>query len=44
VLPLAILIALLQARCAPAPDAASSTAVPVVRPSAGHAVNCDNFA
>jgi hypothetical protein len=44
VLPLAILIALLQARCAPSEDAVSSTAVPVVRPSAGHAVNCDNFA
>jgi hypothetical protein len=43
VLPLAILIALLQARCAPSPDAASSTAVPVVRPSAGYAVSCDNF-
>jgi hypothetical protein len=44
VLPLAILIALLQARCAPSPDAASSTAVPVVRPTAGYALNCDNFA
>jgi hypothetical protein len=44
VLPLAILIALLHARCAPSPDAASSTAVPVVRPTAGYALNCDNFA
>ena len=44
VLPLAILSALLQARCAPSPEAASSTAVPVVRPSAGYTVNCDNFA
>jgi hypothetical protein len=44
VLPLSILIALLQARSVPSADAASSTAVPVVRPSAGYAVNCDNFA
>jgi len=44
VLPLAILSALLQARCVTSPDAASSTAVPVVRPSAGYAVSCDNFA
>jgi hypothetical protein len=43
VLPLAILIAFLQARCASPVGAASSTAVPVVRPSAGYAVNCDNF-
>ena len=43
-LPLAILIALLQVRCATSPDAARSTAVPVVRPSAGYAVSCDNFA
>ena len=42
VLPLAILIALLQARCAPSEDAVTS--VPVVRPSTGDAVNCDNFA
>jgi hypothetical protein len=44
VLALAILIALLQARCVSSSDAASSTAVPVVRPSEGCAVNCDNFA
>jgi hypothetical protein len=44
VLPLAILIALLQARSAPSADAASSTAVPRVRPSTGYAINCDNFA
>lgn len=44
VLPLAILIALLQARCAAAVGATSPTAVPVVRPSAGYAVSCDNFA
>jgi len=44
VLPLAILIALLQARCAPFENGARPTAVPVVRPSAGHAVSCDNFA
>jgi hypothetical protein len=44
VLPLAILIALLQARCVSSEEAVSSTAVPVVRPSAGHSVNCDNFA
>jgi len=44
VLPLAILSALLHARCATYPAAASSTAVPVVRPSAGYAVSCDNFA
>jgi len=43
VLPLAILIALLQARCAPSEEAVSSTAVPVVRPSPGQAVSCDNF-
>jgi hypothetical protein len=44
VLPLAILIALLQVRCAVPVDATSSTAVPVVRASVGCAVNCDNFA
>jgi hypothetical protein len=44
VLPLAIVIALLQARCAVTVGATSSTAVPAVRPSAGHAVSCDNFA
>ena len=44
VLPLAILIALLQARCATAMGTTSSTAVPAVRPSAGYAVSCDNFA
>jgi hypothetical protein len=44
VLPLAILIALLQARCANAADAAGSTAVPLVRPAGGYAVCCDNFA
>jgi hypothetical protein len=44
VLPLAILISLLQARCAPCAEPANSTAVPVVRPSAGYALNCDNFA
>jgi hypothetical protein len=44
VLPLAILTAMLQARCADTVDATSSTAVPVVRPSAGYAVSCDNFA
>jgi hypothetical protein len=43
-LPLAIVIALLQARCAVTVGATSSTAVPAVRPSAGHAVSCDNFA
>jgi len=42
-LPMAILIALVQARCAASPEAASSTAVPAVRPSGGYAVSCDNF-
>jgi hypothetical protein len=41
ILPLAILIALLQARRA---AAVSATAVPQVRPVSGHAVCCDNFA
>jgi len=44
VLPLAILSALLQARCAVIAGTTGSTAVPAVRPSAGHAVSCDNFA
>lgn len=44
VLALAILISLLQARCESTAESASSTAVPVVRPSAGYALNCDNFA
>src|SRR5215510_16600193 len=44
VLPLAILIALLRARCAATVGTTGSTAVPAVHPSAGHAVCCDNFA
>ena len=44
VLPLAILTTLLQARCATVANATSSTAVPVVRPVAGEAMCCDNFA
>jgi len=42
-LPLAILIALLQARHATAASATNSTSVPQVRPQQGHLVSCDNF-
>jgi hypothetical protein len=44
ILPLAILIALLEARRAAAVSATSATAVPQVRPVPGYAVCCDNFA
>jgi hypothetical protein len=43
-LPVAIVIALLQARRAAAESAAAVTSVPQLRPAAGHAVCCDNFA
>jgi hypothetical protein len=42
-LPLAILLAFLQARRAAAESAASPTAVPHVRPVSGYAMCCDNF-
>ena len=42
-LPLAVLLAFLQARCAAAETAGSSTTVPHVRPASGYAVCCDNF-
>ena len=44
ILPLAILIALVQARRAAAASTTGVTAVPQVRPVAGYAVCCDNFA
>ena len=42
-LPLAALLAFLQARGAAAENAGSSTTVPHVRPASGYAVCCDNF-
>ena len=44
ILPLAILIALLQARRAAAATMAGVNTVPQVRPASGYAVCCDNFA
>jgi hypothetical protein len=43
-LPLAVLLAFLEARrAAPSKSASSSTTVPHVRPASGYAVCCDNF-
>jgi hypothetical protein len=42
-LPLAILLAFVQARCAAAERTVGLTAAPQIRPAAGHAVCCDNF-
>jgi hypothetical protein len=42
-LPLAVLLAFLQARCADAEDAGRSTSVPHVRTASGYAVCFDNF-
>jgi hypothetical protein len=42
-LPLAVLLAFLQARCVAAENSGSSTTVPHVRPASGYAVCCDNF-
>ena len=44
ILPLAILIALLEARRAAAASPTGATTVPQVRPVPGYAVCCDNFA
>jgi hypothetical protein len=44
VLPLAILIAMLDARRAASTSSAESMVVPRVRQFTGHAINCDNFA
>jgi hypothetical protein len=44
ILPLAILIALLQARRSVAASATSLTTVPQIRPVPGYAACCDNFA
>jgi hypothetical protein len=44
VMPLAILIALLEARRATPSSASDVSTVPRVRPLSGHAVCCDNFA
>jgi hypothetical protein len=41
-MPLAILLALIEAQCAS--PAAKAVAVPSVRPAPGHAMCCDNFA
>jgi hypothetical protein len=43
VLPLAILMAMLDAKRAASACPADSTVVPRVGPSTGYAVNCDNF-
>jgi hypothetical protein len=43
-LPLAILLAFLEAQRVPEESAGRSTAVPQVRPSSGYAMCCDNFA
>ena len=44
VLPLAILLALLEARRAASASPEDFTVVPRVRQSTGYAVNCDSFA
>jgi hypothetical protein len=43
-LPLAILLAFLEAQRVPTESAGRSTAVPQVRPASGYAMCCDNFA
>jgi hypothetical protein len=43
ILPLGILIALLQARCASAATTAGVNTVPQIRPVSGYAMCCDNF-